>query len=173
MKKFYLCKLCLIVFGALLATHGVNAAEKVDQSGEFECEIVSNSWQEFVSGRVVNGQDSEVLGTSLFIRYSVFRRDEKERRSGWDTHWVDFLAEGNGIGSEGFFTKFSANDLLNLSFENDGEIFSASHAGKFLVTLKRIYKEDWLGFATRHFSLDEGISFTSGLRCKRSNIVGK
>lgn len=194
MKKFYLCKLCLIVFGALLAVQGAFAADYkgiakevldkyedrvkaskrdgqlVIQKGLFVCTNVATSYSEFINGRVQRGIDEVATGTSLEINYAEYERRE-DKKKGWDDSYVHLFVEGHSI-SERLYTGTLSSEYQGIYYFNDGEVFRAARVGAFFITLTRVYKEDWSGFLTKHYSLDEGSSFTSSLRCKRQLIKG-
>ncbi|MEK9762381.1 MAG: hypothetical protein VW729_06860 [Deltaproteobacteria bacterium] len=55
MKKFYLCKLCLIVFGALLAVQSIKASEQYH--GHYLCLPIESGGLTFYSGS--NGKQGE------------------------------------------------------------------------------------------------------------------
>ena len=199
MKKFYICKLCLIVFGVLLALQSAVASEEIKtiapdildkwereveeskkadraaedrvlQKGIFRCTNVVTTYLEFVEGRVQRGTDTAQAGTPLTITYSEIERP-LEKKKGWDDSYIDLLVEGHSI-SDRLYTGLLSSEYQGIYFSSDGEVFKAARVGGFYVTLKRVYKEDWSGFFTKHFGFGEGSSFTSSLRCKRDLVKG-
>jgi len=174
MKKFYLCKLCLIVFGSLLAVQEVRASERVIQSGEFLCEIVFSNSHHFKNGRVVSGTDRQALDRNLTVKYGEYEKAETKKISPSDSTWIEITIAGyssstlGGLGKRKLSSKLMMHsDSKLFAFWQDGEKFYASDRGDFFLTLTRIYKEDWVGFITENSDIGEGGMLTSGLRCKR------
>jgi hypothetical protein len=83
MKKFYLCKLCLIVFGALLAVQQVIA---FPNTGSFACEVTDTTAIQIVRGVPSLTTDPALIGSSLVVRYKILkvRVQRLSRRLGQD-----------------------------------------------------------------------------------------
>ena len=97
MKKFYLCKLCLIVFGALLAVQQVIA---FPNTGSFACEVTDTTAIEVVSGVPSVAYDPALIGSNLFVEYEISKVPESEQKDADD--WLDYSinVEGRAV----FFT---------------------------------------------------------------------
>ena len=81
MKKFYLCKLCLIVFGVLLAVQEVIA---FPNTGSFACEVTDTTAIQIVRGVPNLTTDLALIGSSLVVRYKILEVPEPERQNSND-----------------------------------------------------------------------------------------
>ena len=53
----------------------------------------------------------------------------------------------------------------------DADKFAIANAGKgAMLSLTRVYREDWEGFVSLHF---DDAAFFSSLRCKRTIVAGE
>ena len=167
MKKFYLCKLCVIVFGALLAVQQVIA---FPNTGSFACEVTDTTAIEVVSGVPSVAYDPALIGSNLFVEYEISKVPESEQKDADD--WLDYSinVEGRAV----FFkihTKFAHSDAGLYSVEQDAEIFRIANARKqAMLSLTRVYREDWEGFVSQHYT---DAAFFSSLRCKRTIVAGE
>ncbi len=53
----------------------------------------------------------------------------------------------------------------------DADKFAIANAGKgAILSLKRVYREDWEGFVSQHY---DDVAFFNSLRCKRTIVAGE
>ena len=167
MKKFYLCKLCLIVFGALLAVQQVIA---FPNTGSFACEVTDTTAIQIVRGVPSLTTDPALIGSSLVVRYKILKVPEPERQNSND--WLDYfiVAEGRAANFR-IHSTFAHSDAGLFSVTQDADKFAIANARKgAMLSLTRVYREDWEGFVSRHY---DDVAFFNSLRCKRTIVAGE
>lgn len=151
----------------LLTNHAVASDFTVNRSGTFKCNERDNVYMSFENGRIEVGKDRpETFPLEIEYKWAT-KNDDGSGKPAYDR----VFAEVTTNMAETISSYYMDSDTAVYAFELTEDKFAAVRRG-FSIHLKRVYKEDWSGFMTRNFLVDEGSVFNSALVCKRVDIKG-
>ena len=153
-----------LLFSLLIVLSVSAASADVLQRGEFSCNEVANSMQEF-KGAAAQVSQEQNLQVPMIIWYEVSTKPEARMLDERDLYEYKINVESSVL-SHQFGNRYLHSDAAISSYIIDDEklLLSDSYQ-RTLITLSRVYLEDWQGFLTRAF---DGSSITLSLNCKRT-----
>ena len=187
MKKFYLCKLCLIVFGALLAVQSSPIA--FAGKSKFYCEVTDSIVLEVKDGKPIRYSgftDSILIGEKISIVIDYLDTPEQLKKNGSPLLWIGLNDLKQNDASINQYLPMSEATFKDRRFEvgkyrdysksasNYKLIFDSNlrFSSQFShLDLNRYYKDDWGGvfYGT---SLDANPnSFVFSLDCMGAGTV--
>jgi hypothetical protein len=135
----------------------------VDRSGTFTCEEVDNIYMSFEKGLVEVGKDRPQPDPIEINYFWGTKNDDERLRPSYERKFAE--VKTNLVQTiSSYVLGYSTTDY---AFNLTDDKFEVVRRG-LSIYLKRTYKEDWMGFITSNFLLDEASVFNSALKCKRT-----
>jgi len=155
-------QLRVVVTCCVVCTTATAQDFELTRKGVFDCKYVDNQFMTFENGYVTGGKDRPDSNHKFQYVYGIKPENEKSRLERQFVEVSD--AEHAGVIFSSWYLGYDAG-IFAVKFTDDK--FEVLSQGR-VINLKRIYKEDWTGFDTKYFTVDEGSVFSSALKCKHT-----
>ncbi len=137
---------------------------EVDRSGKFICDGFDYIYMSFERSLVEVGKDRPKSGPIEINYFGGIKNDDERNRPSYERVFARVEINDSRVISS---SSFPGTDTTTYAFNLTHDKFKAITHGLSLY-LKRTYKEDWMGFMTSNFLLDEASVFNSAFKCKRT-----